>query len=222
MASLALLGLAAVDPVGIAVMPVLLTQRNGIRRSVWFLLGSALGITALGVVFAVGAGRVMLRLTDDYPWLEPGVEIVCGVLFAAFGMFLWKRGGDVEVSGSLRRRLNLPGGTLFGFGAGLVVVQSLLDVVFIVAMVNIGAKNLPDLEVVIAVLVYAVAALALQVAVVVAYAMVSIDRRQAVADAVSGWLDRNGARAAVIASIAVGALLVASGVSALNGGPSLG
>lgn len=222
MASLALLGLAAVDPVGIAVMPVLLTQRNGIRRSVWFLLGSALGITALGVVFAVGAGRVMLRLTDDYPWLEPGVEIVCGVLFAAFGMFLWKRGGDVEVSGSLRRRLNLPGGTLFGFGAGLVVVQSLLDVVFIVAMVNIGAKNLPDLEVVIAVLVYAVAALALQVAVVVAYAMVSIDRRQAVADAVTGWLDRNGARAAVIASIAVGALLVASGVSALNGGPSLG
>ena len=40
--SLGLLGLAAVDPVGIAVMPLLLTQTDGIRRSVWFLIGSAL------------------------------------------------------------------------------------------------------------------------------------------------------------------------------------
>ncbi len=220
--SLALLGLAAVDPVGIAVMPMLLTQRNGIRRSMWFLLGSALGITALGVLFAVGAGRVMLHLTDDYPWLEPGIEIVCGVLFAAFGLYLWRRGGEVEVSGRLRRRLDLPGVTLFGFGAALVVVQSLLDVVFIVAMVNIGAKNLPAVEVVIAVLVYAVAALVLQIAVVAAYAMVAPERRQLLADSVTGWLDRNGARTAVIAAIGVGALLVASGISALNGGPSLG
>lgn len=222
MVSLALLGLAAVDPVGIAVMPMLLTQRNGIRRSVWFLLGSALGITALGVLFAVGAGRVMLHVTDDYPWLEPSIEIVCGVLFAAFGLYVWRRGGDVEVSSGLRKRLDLPGGTLFGFGAALVVVQSLLDVVFIVAMVNIGAKNLPAFEVVIAVLVYAAAALLVQTAIVVAYALVAPQRRQRVADAVTGWLDRNGARTAVIAAIGVGALLVASGISALNGGPSLG
>lgn len=222
MVSLALLGLAAVDPVGIAVMPMLLTQRNGIRRSLAFLLGSAIGITALGVVFAIGAGRVMLHLTDDYPWLEPSIEIVCGVLFAAFGLYLWRRGGDMEVSAGLRKRLNLPGGTLFGFGAGLVVVQSLLDVVFIVAMVNIGAKNLPMFEVVIAVLVYAAAALVLQIAVVVAYALVAPQRRQLVAGAVTGWLDRNGERTAVIAAIGVGALLVASGINALNGWPSLG
>ncbi|MCU0299186.1 MAG: GAP family protein [Candidatus Nanopelagicales bacterium] len=226
LASIGFLGLAAVDPVGIAVMPVLLTQPNGIRRSVWFLLGSAVGITALGIAFAVGAGHVMLRLTKDYPWLEPGIEIASGVVFAGFGLYLWwqQRHGDSgpEVSDSLRRRLNLGGGKLFGFGAGLVIVQSLLDVVFIVAMVNVGAKNLPVIEVLIAVLVYAVAALLLQMAIVAAYSMVGRDRRAVVADSVSGWLDRYGARAAVIASIGVGLVLIASGVSALNGGPSLG
>lgn len=219
--SLALLGLAAVDPVGIAVMPLLLTQRHGVRRSVWFLLGSGLGITLLGVVFAVGAGHVMLQLTDDFPWLEPGIEIACGVLFAAFGIYLWRR-GDVSVSDSLRRRLDLGGAALFGFGAVLVIAQSLLDVVFIVAMVNIGARNLPLPEVVIAVAVYALAALALQIAIVAAYAAAAPERRRLVAARVTGWLDRNGARTAVIAAAGVGALLVGSGVSALNGGPSLG
>jgi hypothetical protein len=43
-----------------------------------------------------------------------------------------------------------------------------------------------------------------------------------VADAVTGWLDRHGTTTAIIAAIGVGAVLVASGVSDLNGGPSLG
>lgn len=220
--SLAFLGFAAVDPVGIAVMPLLLTQPNGIRRSLWFLAGSALGIMALGITFAVGAGHVMLRVTTQYPWLEPGIEIACGVLFAGFGIYVWRSGEQVEVSGNLRRRLALPSGTLFGFGAILVLIQSLLDVVFIVAMVNIGAKNLPVIEIVFAVLVYAAAALAVQMAIVIAYGSVAPDRRSVLADAVTGWLDRYGRRLAIGASIGVGLVLVASGVSALAGGPSLG
>lgn len=224
--SLGLLGLAAVDPVGIAVMPLLLTQADGIRRSVWFLIGSALGITALGVVFAIGAGHVMLRVTKDYPWLEPAVEIVCGIALFGFGVYLWwqRRRGQhgPEVSQSMQRRLNLPLGSLFGFGVILVIVQSLLDVVFIVAMVNVGAKNLPALEVLIAVLVYATAALAIQIAIVAAYAASGPERRTRVTDAITAWLDRNGMLAATIAALGVGVLLAASGVSALNGGPSLG
>ena len=224
--SLGLLGLAAVDPVGIAVMPLLLTQTDGIRRSVWFLIGSALGITALGVVFAIGAGHVMLRVTKDYPWLEPAIEIVCGIALFGFGVYLWwqRRRGQQgpEVSQAMQRRLNLPLGSLFGFGAILVIVQSLLDVVFIVAMVNVGAKNLPVLEVLIAVLVYATAALAIQIAIVAAYTGAGPERRTRVTDAITAWLDRNGMLAATIAALGVGVLLVASGVSALNGGPSLG
>ena len=224
--SLGLLGLAAVDPVGIAVMPLLLTQTDGIRRSVWFLIGSALGITALGVVFAIGAGHVMLRVTKDYPWLEPAIEIVCGIALFGFGVYLWwqRRGGQQgpEVSQSMQRRLNLPIGSLFGFGVILVIVQSLLDVVFIVAMVNVGAKNLPVLEVLIAVLVYATAALAIQIAIVAAYTGAGPERRTRITDTITAWLDRNGMLAATVAALGVGVLLVASGVSALNGGPSLG
>ena len=102
--SLGLLGLAAVDPVGIAVMPLLLTQTDGIRRSIWFLIGSAIGITALGVAFAIGAGHVMLRVTKDFPWLEPAIEIACGVIFAGFGLYLWwqRRRGEQEPAASDR------------------------------------------------------------------------------------------------------------------------
>mgnify|MGYP006879914590 CR=1 FL=1 len=113
-------------------------------------------------------------------------------------------------------------GSLFGFGVILVILQSLLDVVFIVAMVNVGAKNLPVFEVVVAVLVYATAALAVQIAIVAAYAWAGPERRARVADTVTAWLDRYGQLAAIVAAIGVGAVLVASGVSALNGGPSLG
>ena len=126
------------------------------------------------------------------------------------------------MSDSLRRRLDLPLGSLFGFGVILVILQSLLDVVFIVAMVNVGAKNLPVFEVVVAVLVYATAALALQIAIVTAYVWAGPERRTRVADTVTAWLDHYGQLAAIVAAIGVGAVLVASGVSALNGGPSLG
>lgn len=220
--SLVLLGLAAVDPVGIAVMPLLLTQPDGIRRSVWFLIGSALGITGLGVAFAIGAGHVMLRVTTDYPWLEPSVEIVCGVLLAGFGLYLWRRGGGTQVSDGMSRRLRMPTARLFGFGVGLVIIQSILDVVFIVAMVNIGARQLPALAIVLAVLVYAAAALLIQIVIVVAYASTAPGARRRLADLVTAWLDRYGTRAAVIGSITVGALLAGSGLSALAGGPHLG
>lgn len=226
MVSLGLLGLAAVDPVGIAVMPLLLTQPHGIRRSVWFLVGSAMGITALGVIFAVGAGRIMLRLTDDFPWLEPSIEILAGAIITCVGVYLWSRrrrgNQDLEVSETLRRRLNLGGGKLFGFGAALVVVQSLVDVVFLVAMVNVGARNLPTVQVLLAVLTYATAALLAQISIVVAYGLAGPQVRTTVTSGVTRWLDRHGTTTAIVAAFGVGALLVASGVSALNGGPSLG
>ena len=68
--SLGLLGLAAVDPVGIAVMPLLLTQTDGIRRGVWFLIGSAIGITALGVLS-----------TAAFYWVGQGEWMIATVLF---------------------------------------------------------------------------------------------------------------------------------------------
>ena len=103
----------------------------------------------------------------------------------------------------------------------LVVVQSLLDVVSIVAMINVGACNLPALEVLIAV-GYAAAALTFRSPSWPHMRWPVRSDGQSVADAVTGLVDRYGTTTAVIAAIGVGAVLVASGVSDLNGGPSLG
>ena len=204
-------------------MPLLLTQPNGIRRSTWFLLGSVLGIITLGVVRdrrrphhaapddrlpVVGAGhRDRVRRVVRRVWLLPLVAPAARRC----------RTGGVRQSAAAAEPQRWK---LFGFGAGLVVVQSLLDVVFIVAMINVGARNLPALEVLIAVVVYGRGA-DLQIAIVAAYAMAGPQRRTVVADAVTGWLDRHGTTTAVIAAIG-GRGSGSKRRERPNGGPSLG
>ena len=98
------------------------------------------------MVFAIGAGHHAAR-DEGLPVVGAGDRDRLWRDLCGFGLYLWwqRRRGEQgpEVSDSLRRRLDLPLGSLFGFGVILVILQSLLDVVFIVAMVNVGAKNLP-------------------------------------------------------------------------------
>lgn len=226
LASLIVLGLAAIDPVGIAIMPVLLAQRDGLRRATVFLLGSALGLATLGFLFALGLGRYMLHIFRRYPWLEPAIEIGAGAVIAGFGLYVWQRsrsgGSAATVSDSMRSRLEWGDGRLLGFGAALVVVQSMVDVVFIVAMVNIGVKVHEPLDVLLAVGVYTLAALAAQAVIVAAVALSGEQRRARMVAYLNDWLERFGVRVAMWASLAIGGLLIASGISDLAGGPSLG
>ena len=50
------LGLEAIDAIGIAFMPILLAQANGLRRAMVFLLGSFLALMTLGLLFTTGFG----------------------------------------------------------------------------------------------------------------------------------------------------------------------
>ena len=219
------LGLAAVDVVGIAFMPILLAQARGLRRAVVFLLGSFVSLVAMGLLFTTGLGTVVRDVQDRYPWLVPGVEVFGGVVLLGLGAVMLiraLRGSSAHAPDNLVERLNLPEPLLFLFGAGLVAIQSIIDVVFVVAMVDVGARDLPLYEVVANVLAYAVAALAIQVAVVVAYTLTPHTRREHAMAAFADWLARRGELWAGIVALGLGvALLVMSGpdlLGALSGG----
>lgn len=210
--SLTALGLAAVDPVGIGVMPVLLTQQRPYRRAYIFLGGSFVSLLIMGVLFARGIGNVVLRFEEHHRWLVPVLEAAGGVslLIVAAVVFLQARHGGVEAtpSGKTRRRLQLGDGYLFAMGAALVAVQSVVDVVFVVAMIQAGRLRLSNIGLLLAAATYAIAALAVQLAIVVAYRLAPARQKEAVLRAVRRLLKRYTSQTVIMVSLALGVGLI--------------
>jgi hypothetical protein len=109
----------------------------------------------------------------------------------------------------------LPLALLFGFGFVLVVVQSLVDVVFLVAMVEMGTRALGISQVVVAVAVYTAAALLLQVLVVVGYQLLPSTKRDSALDGFNDVLERRGELIAGILSLLLGVVLAIVSVQSL-------
>ncbi len=206
LAEVAGLGLAAVDAIGIAFMPILLAQANGLRRALVFMLGSFLALMTVGMLFTTGLGSRIADLNERHPWLEPGVQVLGGVFLVGAGIFMLvrSRAGASHAPDDLVDKLSLPMPLLFGFGVILVTVQSLVDVVFAVAMVEIGAEGLSIFQDFVLVLTYTVCALLLQFAVVVAYLLVPQGRRIHLMARFTEWLGSRGEFWAGIAGLVVG------------------
>jgi hypothetical protein len=218
-AEVAGLGLAAVDAIGIAFMPILLAQRDGLRRALVFLLGSFLALLTMGLVFTRGVGSRVADFNERHPWLEPGVEVAGGafLLVAGVVMLVRARSGSGHAPDNLVDKLTLPLPLLFGFGVVLVTVQSLVDVVFAVAMVEISAEGLPFVQDIVLVLVYTACALLIQAAVVAAYLLTPHHQRDAAMGRLTDWLGRRGEFWAGVAALFVGAgLLIYSGQALLD------
>jgi len=214
LAEVAGLGLAAIDAIGIAFMPILLAQANGLRRAMVFLSGSFVALMAVGLLFTTGFGSRIAEVNERHPWLEPGVQVAGGVFLFGAGIFMLVRSrkGGSHAPDDLIEKLSLPMPLLFGFGVVLVTVQSLVDVVFAVAMVDIGAQGLNFIQNYILVLTYTVCALLLQSAVVVGYLLVPQGRRVHVMAGFTDWLTNRGEFWAGLAGLVVGvALLIIAG-----------
>ncbi len=212
--SLILLGLAAIDPIGIAAMPILLLQRSSLARSLAFLGGSFTSLVIMGLLFARGLGKLVLRFENTHSWLVPSVEILAGLALLAIAItFLWRiKTGQtsVEPSSAMVKRLQFNAWHLFILGAGLVIIQSVADVVFVIAMVRIGQLQLSVITLTAAVATYAIAALALQGAVVLAYRLAPEKRRRQTLDKVHRLLVRYANQALAIVSFGLGCGLLIS------------
>ena len=214
--SLSLLGLSAVDPIGIAAMPILLTQKRPFLRSFMFLGGSFVALVVMGMVFAQGFGERVLRFENNHTWIVPTVEIIAGlILLGIAASLVWKvktKQVSAEPSDNLTKRLQLSNGKLFILGAALVTVQSIVDVVFVIAMIRAGEERLSSLGLLAGVTSYAVAALVLQLAVVVAYKLTPFQQREQTLKKVHYLLTRYANQTLIGISLVLGGALLLNGV----------
>jgi len=217
--SLALLGLAAIDPIGIAAMPILLLQKNSFARSFAFLGGSFVSLVLMGLLFARGSGAIILRFDNANSWLVPSLEVLAGVVLLGIAIvLLWhikNRSLTLEPSANMTNRLRLNSWYLFGFGAALVAIQSVVDVVFVIAMIRIGELQLSSITTLAAVITYSIAALVLQVAVVAAFRLASEKQKRQILDEVHSLLSRYANEALVIISLGLGCGLLVNGILTL-------
>lgn len=223
--SVGLLGLLAIDPIGIAAMPILLTQKSPFVRSFMFLGGSFVALLAMGLLFALGLGAKVLHLESTQTWLVPGIELLAGLgLLIIAGMLLWRfKTGRLpaEPSDNLTERLHLSYRRLFVLGAVIVALQSVADVVFVIAMVRIGQLHLETMTLTAAVAIYATTALILQLAVVVAYRITPQRERIKTLGRVHKLLARYANQTLIGVSLVLGCALLANSCLAITGAPHL-
>ena len=219
--TLILLGLAAVDPVGIAAMPFLLLRQQPVQRSLLFLSGSFVALLIMGFVFSGGVGAILLRYEVKYSLVLPFIELVAGVVLLFVAAFLIRKGKtantSVDLPGSIQHKLKISKSELFAFGAIIVAVQSTVDVVFIVAMIRMQQLHLSVLELLIAITTYAVAALAIQLAIVVAYCIIPSNQRKRLLSRVSYFTARYSQRSVIVISLVFGVVLCINALFALLG-----
>ncbi len=205
------LGLGAFDVIGIAAMPILLAQPNGVRRAWIFVSGSAVALMALGWAFAYGLGKPLVKFNNEYPWVQHAIELTAGVILIGLGIWLVRRGrggsSEALTPDSMARRLLLPIPLLWLFGFLLVTIQSIIDVVFLVAMVETGTRQLPFGPLLLAVTTYTVAALLLQVLVIIVYMALPHAKRAAAMTKFNTLLESHGELVAGIISLVLGVAL---------------
>ena len=210
--ALVLLGLSAIDPIGLAIMPVLLHQKTPFIRSFVFLGGSFMSLLIMGLLLAKGFGEIILRFNKTYAHLVPVLEITAGmILLIIAGVVFWRsRAGKFSInpSSSILKRLHLNNWQLFFVGMVLVAVQSIADVVFAVAMIRIGRLNLSFAALFLAVVTYALAALVLQLAVIAAYKFSPPHLKTATLDKVHFLLEKYINHVIIVVSLLLGCVLL--------------
>lgn len=209
--SLAFLGLLAIDPIGIGIIPILLIQKHPYRRVTVFLGGSFITLMIMGLLLAKGLGGIVLRLEQRRSWFVPTVETVAGLILLAIAAAVYSRlrAGKLSTEASSRtlRWLQLGSWQLFSLGALLVAIQSIVDLVFVIAMVRIGQLKLSDLVILGAIATYALAALILQLSIVIAFRFAPHQQKAKTLDTAHGLLVKYSNQALIIVSLILSLVL---------------
>ena len=180
--TLAVLGVSAIDPIGLAAMPLLLLQKHPLRRCFIFLAGSFVSLMIMGLVFAQGFGTAVLHFQTKYPNFVTTPEAAAGILLIGLAIVLfWRYKKGLRASQTpdlLVKSLARANWQLFLAGALLVAVQSVVDVVFLIAMIHIGQSHAHFMTLTAAVATYTIAALLLQLSIVMVYTLSSPQNKQ--------------------------------------------
>jgi hypothetical protein len=218
--TLVILGLLSIDPIGIAAIIIILTQKKPLSRSFIFLAGSFVALLLVGMVLAFGVGRELLHFDHGHRWIKPSVDLTAGVLLVMVSVVLYirfKQGKEfTKLSNNLMEKLKLSNFRLFSLGAAIVTFQSVADVVFVVAMVKTGHMHIAVWKITISVIAYSISALVLQFIAILVFYLSPHNHRLKTLDKISSLLDRYAAQLLIEISLMLGVAFLFLGYLALN------
>ena len=211
--SLFMLGLTEFDPIGLIAVPLILGQKNYYRRITAFLLGGFLSLMVMGLLFAKGLGKALISFEHSNSWFLPTIEYVAAVvLFIVAGVAYWslKSGKlSIEPGKKTRQWLKLNAIHLFIIGFILVVGQSLIDVVYIIAMIKIGQFHISNFQLVGGITTYSFGALVVQLVIVIIFMLAPKDQRDKLLVKIKDTVIKYSYKIVVVISLILGLILLA-------------
>jgi len=211
--SLFMLGLTEFDPIGLIAVPLILGQKNYYRRVTAFLLGGFLSLILMGLLFAKGLGKTLINFEHSHSWFLPIIEYVAAVvLFIVAGVTYWsiKSGKlSIEPGKKTRQWFKLSSLHLFIIGFILVIGQSLIDVVYIIAMIKIGQFHISNVQLLGGITTYSFGALVVQLAIVVIFILAPKDQRDRLLINIKGVIVKYSYKIVMAISLILGLILLA-------------
>lgn len=207
-----LLGLASVDPIGIAVIPIVLIQKDPLRRAAVFIAGSFSALVGMGLLFTKGLGVLIITFESSHPWVIQVIELVGGLVLLSISLALYlkirSKKLHVDPPQSLKERLSLGKLQLFGTAVVLVAIQSVLDVVFVITMIRIGQLRLAFTRLLLVIFTYAASALCIQFAVIGAYILTPEKHRERILKKIHNLLEKHAYKLVTSISFSLGVVLL--------------
>jgi len=212
--SLAILGLIAVDPIGIAVTLIILVQKKPIARSMSFIAGSFTILIILGYLISSYLGKYVYKIAFNEHWIITLIELISGLILLLISLYLYIKSRKSSYkklyspSSTLINRLNLGYINLFFIGVVVVSVQSLADVVFILAMTKLGSLKLSHINLSIGLLIYAISSLLIQCLIVFVFFITPDKNKKQVISKANTLLGKYTNKLIIIISFILGIILL--------------
>jgi hypothetical protein len=210
------LAVAAIAPVMIVAVILMLSSKGGLGKSVAFILGRILCYILWGVLFIALAGKVASANSDETSTASLAIKTLLGglLLVLAVKSYLGEDDPDAPPPQWMLALDKANPGVLLGIGFVLSIVQMRFVLLMMAGATSIAEAQLSPVQVVISLVVLILAMIWPQLLPIVLYVVMG-DRAQAMLDTMNRWLARNQRMVNVVVLGLFGVVLLSQGLIGL-------
>ncbi len=212
------LGLAAIAPVMIMAVVLMLSAKGGLTKSLAFILGRILCYIIWGMLFLALAGKLAGSESGGPSTASLAIKAVLGLLLLVMAVrnFLGEDDLDAPPRKWMTALDKAGAGALFGIGFLLSVIQIRFVLLMLAGAGSIADAQLPTGQIVVALLFLVFFMIWPQVLPIVLYIVMG-DRAQAMLESLNAWLARNQRMVNVMVLALFGIMLLAKSLPGLLG-----
>jgi len=210
------LAVAAIAPIMIVAVILMLSSKGGLGKSVAFIVGRILCYTIWGVLFLALAGKVASADSGETSMASLAIKTLLGglLLIMAVKSYLGEDDPDAPPPKWMSALDKAKPGALLGIGFLLSVVQLRFVLLMMAGATSIAEAQLSTIQVVISLAVLILAMIWPQFLPIILYAVMG-DRAQAMLGSMNDWLAHNQRMVNVVVLGLFGLVLLAQGLTGL-------